>query len=75
MIFKNSVFIVCLSILSGCGNQPEPFDVSKIDCKDADSIESITNSEHKAKAVTHCDKLKSRESRFKPSDDTAWSVK
>ena len=75
MTLKNSVFIVCLSILSGCENQPDPFDISKIDCKNADSIESITNAEHKAKAVAHCAKLKSRESRFKPSDDTAWSVK
>lgn len=72
MRLKSSVFIACFLTLSGCEKQPEPFDVSKIDCQKAESVEA--DAEHKAKAVAHCARLKSRESRFKPSDDKEWSL-
>lgn len=74
MRLNNSVFIACLFVLFGCQKQSEPFDVSKIDCQKAESVEAIADAEHKAKAVAHCARLKSRESRFKPSDDKEWSL-
>jgi entry exclusion lipoprotein TrbK len=74
MKLKSSVFIACFLALSGCEKQPEPFDVSKLDCQKAESVEAIADAENKAKAVAHCAKLKSRESKFKPSDDKEWSL-
>lgn len=74
MRLKNLVFITCFLTLSGCEKQPEPFDVSKIDCQKAESVSATADAEHKAKAVAHCARLKSRESRFKPSDDKEWSL-
>ncbi len=74
MRLNNSVFIACLFALFGCQKQPEPFDVSKIDCQKTESVEAIADPENKAKAVAHCARLKSRESKFKPSDDKEWSL-
>ncbi len=74
MRLKKSVFIACIFSLLGCEKQPEPFELSKIDCQKAESVEAIADAENKAKAVAHCAKLKSRESKFKPSDDKEWSL-
>jgi entry exclusion lipoprotein TrbK len=74
MYIRKSVFTVCLIALLGCEKQPEPFDVSKIDCQKTESVEAIADPENKAKAVAHCARLKSRESKFKPSDDKEWSL-
>ena len=65
---------VCLIALLGCEKQPEPFDVSKIDCQKTESVEAIADAEIKAKSVAYCARLKSRESKFKPSDDKEWSL-
>ncbi len=74
MRLNNSVFIACLFVLFGCQKQSEPFDVSKIDCQKTESVEAIADAEDKAKAVAHCARLKSRESKFKQSDDKEWSL-
>lgn len=74
MSIKTSAFFTCLVALYGCENQPEPFDVSQIDCQKPEVVESIPNEEHRAKAVAHCASLKLRESRYKPSEDKAWSL-
>lgn len=74
MYIRVSAFAVCLIALLGCEKQPESFDVSKIDCQKTESVKAIADPENKAKAVAHCARLKSRESKFKPSDDKEWSL-
>lgn len=74
MYVRKSVSTVCLIALLGCEKQPESFDVSTIDCQKTESVEAISDPENKAKAVAHCARLKSRESKFKPSDDKEWSL-
>lgn len=71
-LFGCTVVLLCIS---GCDTAPPPFDVAKVDCKNAEAVAAISHPEHRAKAQAHCARLKSRESRFQPSDDNEWAKK